>query len=452
MLSELKQEKLNLLEAKYRLLQQSASLDYKPHAKQLAFHRCGAQERLFLAGNRVGKTLAGAFELVCHLTGEYPSWWQGRRFDKPIEAWAASVTTEVTRDILQAKIVGGEMPLLAANKVISKKMRVGIRGAIDTLEVRHVSGGMSTLGFKSYDQGREKFQGTSRHVILLDEEPSQDIYDECLLRTLDVGGLVMLTMTPLLGLTPLIENYMNANSLAGKTYVQAGWNDTEHLSNTEKERLRASLAPHELEARERGVPSLGSGRVYPVAESQICCDAFTIPDDWRRVIGIDFGWQNPTAAVWLAISPDDEIYLYDVYQQAETTPAEHTQNLRRHGDWIPIVGDPAGQGSSQSDGKSLFGLYAKEGVYIHAANNALESGLMTMLQLMQAGQFKVFTHLEDWWREFRTYRRGKGGSIVKRNDHLLDATRYAVMSGLGIARIAPKPTLSRMQRPAWWAV
>lgn len=187
------------------------------YARHLEFFRSGSDyiERCFMAANRVGKTFsAGGFEVAAHLTGIYPDWWEGRKFSQPISAWAAGDYNESTRDIIQP-ILLGEITSISNRKTVngrgvipgemidqlSVRWKSGVPDMVDTIKIKHVSGGRSTLGLKSFDQGRKAFQGTSRHVIWLDEEPPSDVYDECLLRTTTVNGLVMLTFTPLSGMT-----------------------------------------------------------------------------------------------------------------------------------------------------------------------------------------------------------------------------------------------------------
>jgi len=160
----------------------------------------------------------GGTETTYHLTGEYPHWWEGRRFNGPIHAWAAGDTSETTRDIVQQELlgIGGEdAEGLLGTGLIPKRCIIGrptakrgIAGAVDTVSVRHVSGRVSRLSFKSYDQGRKKFQGTAKHVIWLDEEPPMDVYTECLLRTMTTNGIVMCTFTPLLGLSEVALKYL----------------------------------------------------------------------------------------------------------------------------------------------------------------------------------------------------------------------------------------------------
>jgi phage terminase large subunit-like protein len=195
------------------------------YQKQLQFFALGAteSERAFMAANRVGKTEgAGGYETALHLTGRYPSWWPGRRFKKPINALCAGLSTDETRDVMQTKLVGkperrvewgtGLIPWDAmdrrSNGDIEADMKTGVRNAIDVMPIKHESGGWSTLQFRSNDQGREKFQGTERDVVWFDEEPDEGVYEEGKMRTMTTYGLVMLTFTPLKGLSKVALRFL----------------------------------------------------------------------------------------------------------------------------------------------------------------------------------------------------------------------------------------------------
>lgn len=194
------------------------------YPKHLDFFKAGSQfrERCFMAANRVGKTEAGAYETTAHLTGMYPDWWEGKRFTKPVRAWAAGKTNETTRDIIQAKLLGeivgggstkgvsgtGMIPGRHLGKITWK---AGVADLIDTIKVRHISGGWSTLGLKSYQQGRGSFEGTEQHLIWLDEECPQDVYGECLVRTATTSGIIILTFTPLDGLSEVVMSFLPAD-------------------------------------------------------------------------------------------------------------------------------------------------------------------------------------------------------------------------------------------------
>lgn len=192
---------------------------FTPYPKQLEHYAAGAaaRERLLMAANQVGKSECGAFELAYHLTGRYPDWWPGRRYDRPVNAWAGSDTSETTRDTVQTKLIGppadeeawgtGSIP---ADCIMGVTRRQGVSNALDTITVRHVSGGSSFLGFKSYDQGRQKWQGAVRDIIWLDEEPPMDIYTEALTRTNTVAdGMVVITFTPLMGMSDVVHLFLD---------------------------------------------------------------------------------------------------------------------------------------------------------------------------------------------------------------------------------------------------
>lgn len=171
-----------------------------------------------MAANRVGKTVAGAYEMTCHLTGRYPDWWDGRRFHSPIHAWASGTTNETTRDIVQRELFGDidaiGTGMIPGDLIVGEpKYRPNTNKAIDYAVVKHVSGGTSTVGLKSYEQRRKAFEGTAREVIWLDEEPPADIYSECLLRTSTVDGLIFITFTPLEGATEVVRSFIEGAEL-----------------------------------------------------------------------------------------------------------------------------------------------------------------------------------------------------------------------------------------------
>jgi phage terminase large subunit-like protein len=201
-----------------RRARENALSAYKPYIKQLEFHAAGAihRERLLMAGNQTGKTFSGAMELAMHLTGLYPSDWKGRIFQNPVRAWAASKSAEMTRDGVQKHLVGepanerlwgtGAIPKAC---LADWSRRQGVANALDSCLVEHTSGGQSVLGFKSYDQGRERWQGETLHVVWFDEEPPLDIYIEGLTRTNATEGFVFMTFTPLLGMSEVVSMYMD---------------------------------------------------------------------------------------------------------------------------------------------------------------------------------------------------------------------------------------------------
>ena len=189
--------------------------------------------------------------------------------------------------------------------------------------------------------------------------------------------------------------------------------------------MSKSISPHQLDARMNGNPSLGAGAIYPVPEEDFLCDPFQIPAWYPRLYGLDVGWKK-TAAIWLAHDRDtDIVYAYSEHYRGQAEPPVHAKAIRLRGDWIPGVIDYAG--TNQSDGKRVMRLYEDEGLNLHKANKAVEAGLLEVLDRLSTGRLKIFNTLQHTLGEIRLYRRDEKGRIVKENDHLMDALRYAVM-------------------------
>lgn len=427
--------------------------------KHKAFFDAGAKypERLFMAGNRVGKSIAGCYELACHLTGEYPIWWTGQRFDHPVYAWAIGKDARSVRDTAQRELLGpiGEWGtgMIPAHKLGKFFGLQGTPQAIDIIKVKHKSGGWSELGFKNYQQDIGSFMGTTRHVVWLDEECPLEIYNECNIRCATVNGIMLVTFTPLEGLTPMVVNFCKrADFLVGakpivaidqaddweeegeytvgrdtpKAVVQAGWNDAPWLSEEMKARLLEDTPLHLRKARMEGAPAMGDGNVYPISLEEILVKPFSIPEGWPRMYALDVGW-NKTAAIWAALDPvTDTLYFYDEHYKGKELPAVHGYAILSRGKWIPGVIDPAAHGRSPNDGQKIIRTYKDMGLILYDAKNEVESGVLNLGQRFAVGKAKVFTTLVNFQKEYMLYRRDKNGKIIKENDHLMDTARYIV--------------------------
>lgn len=434
------------------------------YPKHLGFFEAGSRfrERCFMAGNRVGKTeTGGGYELVCHLTGQYPHWWSGRRFDRAINSWAAGDTAKTVREIIQRKLLGkpGEhgTGLIPQDSLVRSTPKQGVPEAIDTIYVKHVSGDISQLVLKSYDQKREAFQGTEQDVIWLDEECPLDIYTECVLRTMDTSGagthngMLMLTFTPLRGMTETVMQFLPSGEIVekhtegAKFLIMASWDDAPHLTEETKKELLASIPAFQRDARTKGIPQLGSGAIYPVPESEIVVDDFPIPDHWPRGYGLDVGWNRTSAGFHAWDRDTDTIYRYSEHYRGQAEPSVHADAIKARGLWIPGVIDHAARGRSQQDGRQLLQLYKDLGLDLDIANNAVEAGIYEMWQRLSTGRYKVFRSCQNWITEYRLYRRDEKGRVVKGNDHAMDESRYFIMSGL--ARVKVKP-LAKEERSA----
>ena len=423
--------------------------DYKPYKYQQKFHNTVASQRLLMAGNRIGKSFCGATELAYHLTGKYPDWWEGKKFDRPIRAWAGGSSNETTRDICQKELVGqpddpsargtGSIPL---NTIGEATRKPGVPNAHNSLVIKHVTGGWSRLGFKAYEMGKEKWMGEAVDVVWLDEEPPPAIYSQALTRTADRGGIVFMTFTPENGMTETVAQFVN-NLKPGQALVQAGWDDAPHMTQDVRDQILAALPPHERKMREQGIPQLGSGLVFPIAEDDIVCDPIDIPTYWPRLCGIDFGWNHPTAAVWIAWDRDSDIaYVYDSYAMRQEAVPIHASAIKGRGNWIPVVWPMDGRQADKGSGKSLTEQYRAEGCNMlreHFSNPpsqgqkdgtggvSVEAGIQEMYTRMQTKRLKIFKNQDKLLQELRMYHR-KDGKIVPINDDVISAMRYCVMS------------------------
>jgi phage terminase large subunit-like protein len=299
--------------------------------------------------------------------------------------------------------------------------------------VKHVNG-KSRLQFKSYDSGASAWMGVAVDVVWMDEEPPQDIYSQSLRASLKNGGPVYLTFTPERGVTGVVQNFLNDRK-PSQQLVTASWDDAPHLSEDVKQEILSALPLHERQMRSKGIPVLGSGQVFPIAEESFSVRAFEIPEHWPRICGIDFGFDHPTAAIWVAWDRDtDTAYLYDSYCQSGAAMLQHAEAIKLRGNWIPVAWPHDGSIHDKGSGYALADQYRRAGVnflgsHFHNPEGgiAVEPGIMAMITRFQTGRLKVFDHLQDWYKEYRIYHR-KDGKIVRKNDDLMSATRYAVQS------------------------
>ncbi|HYI43204.1 MAG TPA: hypothetical protein VD768_06245 [Sphingomicrobium sp.] len=226
----------------------------------------------------------------------------------------------------------------------------------------------------------------------------------------------------------------------------AGWDDVPHLDADTKRDLLERTPPYLRDARSKGTPSLGAGAIYPIPESQITVSPFPIPPHWKRAYALDVGW-NRTAALWEAWDPETGVgYLYSEYYAGQQVPSIHAEAIKARGKWIPGVIDPAARGRSQHDGQRLMETYEQLGLNLTKADNAVEAGLYDVWARLETGRLKVMSHLQSWLGEYRLYRRDEKGAVIKKNDHLMDDTRYLERSGMAVAVAKPADMGSSMQR------
>ena len=423
---------------------------YSPYPKQREFHAAGAhfRERLLRAGNQLGKTLSASAEVAMHLTGRYPDWWEGKRFNRAVNGLAGSETGELTRRGVQRYLIGRDLEenlgtgMIPYNTIAGISRARGLSDLVDTITVRHVTDGYSTVSLKSYDQGRRRWQADTVDFVWFDEEPPADIYFEGITRTNVSLGPVMVTFTPLMGMSAVVMRFLE-EKFSGTHDTRMGIRDALHYSESQIAEIIASYPAHERQARTEGEPSLGDGAIFPVPDEDIVCDAFAIPDHWPRIVGIDFGWDHPTAGVWIAYDRDnDVIYLTDEHAARQTAVPIHAAAIKGRGEWIPVAWPHDGNNDT-AIGANLASQYRAQGLNMlheHAQFEKLNgsesdsntsvisvwAGIEEMLTRMMTGRFKVCRNLDGWMREKRLYRR-ENGKIVKLEDDRISASRYGMM-------------------------
>ena len=413
----------------------------KVHKKQLLFHRCEKRNRWVFGGNRSGKTECGAVEVVYLALGINPY-----RKNKVTEGWVVSLSRQVQRDVAQQKILH-YLPTSSIEKVV---MVTGAQGSLDSgvidfILVRSECGGLSKIGFKSCDQGREKFQGASLDYVWFDEEPPYDIYQECRMRVLDRRGEIFGTMTPLKGLTWVYNTiYLNENDDKEVWYEQIEWADNPFLSIDEIESMTKSMSAEEVEARRYGKFIATSGLVYSEFDENVhVIEPFDVPAEWQDNISIDPGLHNPLSAHFYAVDFDGNVYVVAEHFESEKDVAYHANCIKKIADrlnWkrnsagkLSALIDPAASQRTLSSEKTVVELFSENGINVNTkVNKDMFSGITTVKSYLRTADGRVrlyiFKNCTNLIREFKSYWWGDGDNPVKKDDHALDELRYYLMT------------------------
>ncbi len=415
----------------------------KKHEKQLAFHKCLKRNRWVFGGNRSGKTECGAVECVYMARGIHPY----RENRQNVCGWVVSLSAQVQRDVAQKKI----LRYLRRDWIEEIVMLSGRRdspedGIIDFIKVKNVFGGSSIIGFKSCDQGREKFQGTSLDFVWFDEEPPEDIYRECRMRVFDRKGDIFGTMTPLKGLTFVYnEIFLNRHADPEVWYEFVEWSDNPYLDEKEIALLESSMDERTLQSRRFGkFASATEGLVYPEFDESIhVIEPFPVPKEWQDNISIDPGLNNPLSAHWYAVDFDDNVYVvYEHYEAGRDVDyhAEAIRNICKSIGWkrdgkgrIAALIDSAAKQRTLAGVKSVVELFYERGILVNPdVEKDLFSGIARVKSYLNQKNglpniyiFKTCPHLIG---EIKGYFWGSGDTPRKVNDHSLDEMRYYLMS------------------------
>lgn len=429
-------------------------IDYfKPYpwqSKLLASSKDNAQT-LLMAANQVGKTLTGANNTSYHATGLYPDDWEGHKWEHPILCWAAGVSSESTKDLLQNELLGlpGDESMQGSGAIPRHCIGVTTRkpqvpNAFQSVLIKHhtngVFDGFSQIVFKAFEQGVGKFMGAKVHEIWLDEQPPDKLFSQCATRTANTGGHVTMTFTPEDGMTRVISQFTKDRQ-KGQELVYATWDDAPHLDEERKKQLLSIYPANERDMRTKGVPVYGSGPVWATTEDKFTVAPFEIPEYWPMIAAIDFGWDHPTAVVWLRHDTEaDILYVVDEYRQTRTVVPIHASAIRARPQ-CPVAWPHDGFVHEKGSGTPIADLYRSEGVQMlpfnftnpmavgekGSGNFKIEPGILAIDQRLQSGGLKVFKTCTQWLEEYRIYHREEG-KIHALEDDLMSATRYAHQS------------------------
>ena len=411
------------------------------HKKQILFHKCKKRNRWVFGGNRSGKTECGAVEVVYLACGIHPY-----KKNKLTEGWVVSLSRQVQRDVAQKKILQ-YLPEHYIEKVVMLSGAQGSleSGIIDFIVVKSEVGGFSKIGFRTCDQGREKFQGASLDYVWFDEEPPYDIYQECRMRILDKCGEIFGTMTPLKGLTWVYNQiYLNENNDKEVWYEEMEWADNPYLSKDEIESMTKSMSQDEIESRRYGKFRATSGLVYPEFDENVnVIEPFQVPKEWQDTISIDPGLHNPLSAHFYCVDFDGNVYVVAEHYEAEKDVTYHANKRKENAaklDWernsagkLTALIDPAASQKTLSSEKTVVELFNDNGIIVNTkVNKDMFTGIATVKSYLKSADGRtrlfIFKNCVNLIREIKSYWWGDGDNPIKKDDHSLDELRYYLMT------------------------
>lgn len=416
----------------------SYNVGEKVHKKQLEFHKCPKRNRWVFGGNRSGKTECGAVESIYLARGIHPY----RENRKDVFGWVVSLSREVQRDVAQKKILKYLPRSWIADIIMSSGRKDNPDGGfIDQIKIRNVFGGVSTIGFKSCDQGREKFQGSSLDFVWFDEEPPEDVYRECKMRVFDKSGDIFGTMTPLKGLTFVYEEiYLNKGNDDQAWCEFVEWADNPFLSTGEIEALTSSMSDDELISRRYGQFKSLFGPVYPEFDENIhVIPPFPFPPEWQNNLSIDPGLNNPLSCHWYCVDHDDKVYVVAEHFVAGKDVAYHAQKISEisnslgwkrdsKGRLRALIDSAANQKTLASE-KSVTQLFCERGILVDPrVDKDLFVGISRVKEYLKEKKLFIFSNCVNLIRELKSYRWAEGDRPKKTDDHCLDELRYFLAS------------------------
>ena len=453
---------------------------FRPFEHQKKFFKTGvtASRRGLIAANRTGKTVATCYELAMHLTGLYPSWWEGRRWDKPISAFVAGESWDQVARVLQEELIGtSDSKLVHAigtgaiprSKIVMDTMRND--GAnVMSIEVRHVSGQHSRLLFGNYTQEVRNMQGFKMDIVVFDEHPPDDMFSELVTRTATLQGQIFCSFTPLKGTTGLVSRFLEHE--IGYEYVQVGWDDLPEYSpwgepfllKSTREQMLVDYMPHEREARTKGSPVMGLGAIFPIRDWPTYISGtynFDIMPNIERIIALDLGmvrdktvislmyWDPRTREAWL----DKQLVISAIKDKAnrvdrvladEGNPTGYIQHLllpEVFGCPIVLPADANTPGRYTMASSSIRDLFESYGLNVYdkpimnppdsegKTTNNKSFGVNMMRQMLEFGTLHINANCQSFLSEAQNYSIDEKGRYSDPDD-CIDSARYALLGCL----------------------
>jgi len=440
---------------------------FRPFEHQRRFFNTGTSERRgILAANRIGKTVSTCFETACHLTGRYPDWWTGRRFDKPITAMVAGEGWSQVALVLQAELLGtndiklkdsvgtGAIP---RDDIVFETIRADGPNCIG-VEIRHVTGAKSYLLFANYTQEVRQMQGFKLNLAVFDEQPPDDFFSEIVTRTATTQGQVLCSFTPLKGLNGLVSKFWNYEE--GYEHIRVSWDDVPEydpwgepfLLNATRQQLMRDYLPHERDARVKGIPIMGKGAVFQLRN----WPTYRTGDyDLRnttgieRIIALDLGLVNDKTVVSLMywLPHEREAWLHQqivVKGVEEANPMNYINHLMRpevFGTPIVLPPDAGTQGRYTMTSQSIRELFESYELNVHPTpimnppddqgrtTNHKSFGINVMRQMLELGTLHVNENCVEFLREAQNYFVDPQGRFSDPDD-CIDSARYALLGCL----------------------
>lgn len=485
--SEQLREVKKLLQERKQYKEYNKSEHFKPYDYQKEFYKLGASKRwrMLCAGNRIGKTFSQAYEFYVHLTGQYPEWWEGRRFKRPIVTWFFGVTVDQCRDVGLLELIGtrdakelenygkGSIP----RKFLNMESIDKDGSYLKNIKVKHFTDGVydgeSLITFKTSSADNKTRMGSQIDYIWCDELPPGDLgvetFGQLVTRTLidpDDNASVALTGTPESGTIKLVQHVKEKSELENASigFLQAGWKDAHvsvggHITDKMMDDMIATIPAWEIPMRMNGDLILGDGMIfnYPIRSKCVIQPYELDGADIKRICAIDIGLGHNFAAVWAAYIPStDTIIITDIFIENNTTPDIHAIAINKRGREIPVVLPRDAHQRQKDSGQDMIYAYRQAGVNVlpetfynagrtfdGTHNNYVDPGIVEMSQRIQSGQLQIFANCQELIKGLESYSYKKGViDKTSKYDDVIDACRYAVMS---VARRGK--SLREMQTP-----